>query len=757
MDFPSDGSQNRRHGVTQVAFTQAQRRFHRSKDRFGDGTLLTLGTLAHHVVKRNNVRAIVPASTQMQIDQALFVRLLLERMQRPEQCIERHRFTEPDRTSNTRFTMKLHSHRTSPVGAPEREVGRHTPLACKNNNDIKIDSVNNPLHPVASPWQKWIKPYNDLMVTAKDIIVELSSPTEADVALINKAYDLAAKAHESHTRYSGEPYIVHLAEVGLKLAKMGMGPRTIAAGLLHDIIEDTTVSAQDIRDQFGEEILFLVEGVTKLSSVRYYGSDRHNESLRKLFVATSQDIRVLIIKLTDRLHNMETLHHVPSEKQMRIARETLEIYVPVAHRLGMGRIRKELEDLAFPYVYPDEYKRVRELLAKSTEKSMQTLERERKALQKKLAESGLLDFNTSYRVKGYFSLFHKLKRKDWDISDVYDLLAMRVVVKTVEDCYKALGVIHEMWRPLPKRVKDYIAFPKPNGYQSIHTTVTTVHGTILEIQIRTQKMHHEAEYGVASHIIYKLAMRVVVKTVEDCYKALGVIHEMWRPLPKRVKDYIAFPKPNGYQSIHTTVTTVHGTILEIQIRTQKMHHEAEYGVASHIIYKQTVEKAPKGGASWFSNLIPSLFRPFAWREQVKQPSVKITKDTPHHEKIPRWINQIGEMYTSEKASGDEFMSDMRKDFFQNRIFVFTPNGDVVDLPTSASPIDFAYAIHSEVGDHIAGVKVNNKLVQLDTELKNGDIVQVETRKSSHPTQKWLTIAQTSLAKRRIRAYLAEHS
>ena len=675
MDFPSDGSQNRRHGVTQVAFTQAQRRFHRSKDRFGDGTLLTLGTLAHHVVKRNNVRAIVPASTQMQIDQALFVRLLLERMQRPEQCIERHRFTEPDRTSNTRFTMKLHSHRTSPVGAPEREVGRHTPLACKNNNDIKIDSVNNPLHPVASPWQKWIKPYNDLMVTAKDIIVELSSPTEADVALINKAYDLAAKAHESHTRYSGEPYIVHLAEVGLKLAKMGMGPRTIAAGLLHDIIEDTTVSAQDIRDQFGEEILFLVEGVTKLSSVRYYGSDRHNESLRKLFVATSQDIRVLIIKLTDRLHNMETLHHVPSEKQMRIARETLEIYVPVAHRLGMGRIRKELEDLAFPYVYPDEYKRVRELLAKSTEKSMQTLERERKALQKKLAESGLLDFNTSYRVKGYFSLFHKLKRKDWDISDVYDLLAMRVVVKTVEDCYKALGVIHEMWRPLPKRVKDYIAFPKPNGYQSIHTTVTTVHGTILEIQIRTQKMHHEAEYGVASHIIYK----------------------------------------------------------------------------------QTVEKAPKGGASWFSNLIPSLFRPFAWREQVKQPSVKITKDTPHHEKIPRWINQIGEMYTSEKASGDEFMSDMRKDFFQNRIFVFTPNGDVVDLPTSASPIDFAYAIHSEVGDHIAGVKVNNKLVQLDTELKNGDIVQVETRKSSHPTQKWLTIAQTSLAKRRIRAYLAEHS
>lgn len=516
-----------------------------------------------------------------------------------------------------------------------------------------------------------------LMVTAKDIIVELSSPTEADIALINKAYDLAAEAHKDHTRYSGEPYIVHLAEVGLKLAKMGMGPRTIAAGLLHDIIEDTPITAQQISTQFGEEILFLVEGVTKLSSVRYYGTDRHNESLRKLFVATSQDIRVLIIKLTDRLHNMETLHHVPVDKQMRIARETLEIYVPVAHRLGMGRIRKELEDLAFPYVYPDEYKRVQELLAKSTEKSLLTLERERKALQKKLADSGLLKFNTSYRVKGYYSLFHKLKRKDWDISDVYDLLAMRVVVRSVEECYKALGVIHEMWRPLPKRVKDYIAFPKPNGYQSIHTTVTTQHGTILEIQIRTQKMHHESEYGVASHITYK-------QEVED----------------------------SGVKNV---------------------------------------------GSSWFSNLIPSLFRPFAWREQskAKQPSVKITKDAPHQEKIPQWINQIGEIYTSEKTSGEEFMNDMRKDFFQNRIFVFTPNGDVVDLPTGATPIDFAYAIHSEVGDHIAGVKVNNKLVQLDRELKNGDIVQIETKKSAHPTPKWIPIAKTSLAKRRIRTYIAE--
>jgi GTP pyrophosphokinase len=308
---------------------------------------------------------------------------------------------------------------------------------------------------------------------------------------------------------------------------------------------------------------------------------------------------------------------------------------------------------------------------------MLLLERERKSLQKRLADSGLLTFKTSYRVKGLYSLFHKLKRKEWDISDVYDLLAVRVVVSSIEDCYKALGVIHEMWRPLPKRVKDYIAFPKPNGYQSIHTTVTTPQGTILEIQIRTEKMHHESEYGVASHIIYK------------------------------------------QQSL------------------------AEGGVKNV-------------NASWFSNLIPSLFQPFAWKNKQPANETKVTKDAPHQEKIPQWINQIGEMYTHEKASGEEFISDMRKDFFTNRIFVFTPNGDVVDLPVGANPIDFAYAIHSEVGNHISGVKVNNKLVQLETELHNGDIVRVETKPSAHPTKKWELIAQTTLAKRHIRSYLTEH-
>ncbi len=505
---------------------------------------------------------------------------------------------------------------------------------------------------------------------ARDIIVLLEKPSEADKALIEKAFNLASKAHAGHVRYSGEPYINHLVAVGTKLAEMGMGARTVAAGLLHDIIEDTEITAETVLAEFGEEILFLVEGVTKLSSVRYYGTDRHNESLRKLLVATSQDIRVLIIKLADRLHNMQTLSHVPVKKQLRIARETLEIYVPVAHRLGMGRIRKELEDLAFPYVFPEEYAKVCQLLETKAGKSNELLERERKVLQKRLAEIGLLSFKTSYRVKGLYSLFHKLKRKEWDIGAVYDLLAMRVIVPDVEDCYRALGIIHKLWRPLPGRVKDYIAFPKPNGYQSLHTTVTTPNSVILEIQIRTERMHHESEFGIASHLSYK---------------------------------------------------------------------------------EQNTPGAPLESQSRFSSLVPTLFRPFTKAKIAND--IKETKNNDHRDKIPRWIAQIGQNHTKDKSTTAEFIEDSQSDFFSNRIFVFTPVGDVVDLPVGATPIDFAYAIHSEVGDHIFGAKVNKKLVQLDKELKNGDIVEIETRKSAKPTAKWLGVVKTSLARRRIKAAL----
>jgi guanosine-3',5'-bis(diphosphate) 3'-pyrophosphohydrolase len=510
------------------------------------------------------------------------------------------------------------------------------------------------------------------MYTAQDIIAKLSGVSASDQALIEKAYAYAAKAHEGITRYSGEPYMTHCAAVGHKLAEMGMGPRTICAGLLHDTIEDTAVTSEDLKHEFSDEIRFLVEGVTKLSSVRYYGTDRHNESLRKLFVATSQDIRVLIIKLADRLHNMETLGHIPPTKQKRIARETLEIYVPIAHRLGMGKLRKELEDLAFPFEHPEESARVKEILDKQFGNAQEVLERERKILARRLAETGLTHFNTSYRVKGLCSLYHKLKRKDWAIEQIYDLLAMRVTVNSVEDCYRTLGIVHELWRPLPKRVKDYIAFPKPNGYQSIHTTVTTQNGVILEIQIRTKQMHQEAEFGIASHILYKQP-----------------------PVTDKTK------RP-----------------------------------------------------SMFATLLPSLFRPFNNRETEEEKPLDEVIDKPHPQKIPHWISQIGQTYHGDsKHAADTFAEDAQSDFFSNRIFVFTPTGDVVDLPVGATPIDFAYAIHSEVGNRTFGAKVNHKLVQLNTELRNGDLVEIETRKSAKPSPKWLQIAKTSIARRRIRTAL----
>ena len=508
------------------------------------------------------------------------------------------------------------------------------------------------------------------------ILGQLSSTDKEDRALVEKAWNFAVKAHEGHTRYSGEPYSVHLEAIALVLAEMGMGAKTVAAGLLHDTVEDTKVTAEEIRTAFGDEVLFLVEGVTKLGSVRYHGTDRHNESLRKLFVATSEDIRVLIIKLVDRLHNMQTLEHVPKEKRLRIARETLEIYVPVAHRLGMGRIRKELEDLAFPYVLPEEYKRVTELIKPQMKHAEEQLEKAQKTLQKRLAEEKVAaEFKTHSRIKGIYSLYTKLARKNWDPDQIHDLLAIRVVVPTVEDCYRVLGIVHSLWRPLPRRVKDYIAFPKPNGYQSLHTTVITGNQEIMEIQIRTEAMHRESEFGVASHLSYK---------------------------------------------------------------------ENQNGGGM----------TPNQSRQWVRELIPSLFRPFSWK--AKKVEEKIESDAALRaygkDQVPRWIQEIAEAHQHAEDTGD-FINDLRQDFFIHRIFAFTPKGDVVDLPIGATPIDFAYAIHSDIGDHTSGVKVNNKFTTLDTELHNGDIVEIVTKKASKPTAKWLTFAKTSMAQRRIRSSL----
>lgn len=508
------------------------------------------------------------------------------------------------------------------------------------------------------------------MSTLRSILSHLSSNQKEDRALIEKAYHFAEKAHEGQLRYSGEPYFSHLAAVGETLATMGMGPKTVAAGLLHDTIEDTQVTVTEVRKEFGPEILFLVEGVTKLGSVRYHGTDRHNESLRKLFVATSEDIRILIIKLVDRLHNMQTLEHVPPEKQPRIARETLEIYVPVAHRLGMGRIRKELEDLAFPYVYPQEYQRVKKLVEPDMKDALEKLERLRKTLQKRLA-SEITNFKTDFRIKGLYSLFRKLERRDWDMDKIYDLFAIRVLVPTVDNCYQTLGVVHQLWRPLPQRVKDYIAFPKPNGYKSLHTTVITPDQVILEVQIRTEEMHRESEFGVASHLAYK-------------QRQLGL------PFASRMSD-----------------------------------------------------------------LIPTLFRPFMWtRTNTPHTTPTTTEKEYNSDQVPQWIKEIAQAHT-EAQDTSEFVTGLREDFFSHRIFAFTPKGDVIDLPIGASVVDFAYAIHTDVGNAMAGAKINNKLVPLHTTLHNGDIVEIMTKKNVSPTRKWLNYAKTTLAQRHIRAHINE--
>ncbi len=499
------------------------------------------------------------------------------------------------------------------------------------------------------------------MPDVKEIFTVTGSLSPGDEALIRKAYDFAKEAHKDHTRLSGEPYFLHLFETAKSLAELGMGAQTIAAGFLHDSIEDVNITQDTIEKEFGKDVLFLVEGVTKLGALKYRGATRHVESLRKLFVATSQDVRVIIIKLMDRLHNMKTLGHVKKEKQRRIALETLEIYAPIADRLGMGRLKRELEDLAFPFVYTKEYEEAKRKLDERRKESGVDLEKVQKVLKKELAAQGMTDFRTEARTKGVYSFHKKVERKEGEVEKIYDIIAIRIIVKTVSDCYRALGIVHSLWRPLPGKIKDYIAFPKPNGYQSLHTTVFTGDGGIVEIQIRTEVMHKEAQFGIAAHFAYK--------------------------------------------------------------------ESGDEGRSSYSAFM------------WLWSLLPG-----ARRMGREKPNEAVSYST---ENIPKWIAEVADTQ-EELQESDDFFNELKGDFFSHRVFVFTPKGDVVDLPIASSPIDFAYAIHSDIGDHISGVKVNGKLVTLDTKLRNGDIVEVITKKSSKPTGKWLDLVKTATARKHIR-------
>lgn len=462
--------------------------------------------------------------------------------------------------------------------------------------------------------------------------------TEADTALLQTAYDFAKKKHEGQERNSGEPYFNHVFAVAQNCAKLGMDLETIIGGMLHDTLEDTDATEEEVRELFGENVLFLVKGVTKLGKLKYRGQERHVESLRKFFVAMAEDLRVLIIKLADRLHNVSTLEHVPEEKRKRIALETIEVHAALAERLGMEKLKGMLEDYAFPHAYPKEFEKTTKIIDEIVPESKAAIEHATEEVSKVLKDFDVAGSTVHSRIKATYSTYKKLTKYKWNAEQVYDIVALRVLVPTITDCYQVLGLIHMIWKPIPKRIKDYIALPKPNGYQSLHTTVITEHG-IVEIQIRTVEMHQEAEMGVASHFMYK---------------------------------------------------------------------EAQFA-------KNAVQRTKK----------------FNWIDELKD----------LHEVV---------------NDPSRFLEQLKMDFFKGRIFVFTPKGDVIDLPEDASPIDFAYAVHSDIGDKVSSVRVNGAIASLGATLHNGDIVEVLTSKSSHPSAKWLDYAKTTMARKKVRAHIAEN-
>ena len=463
-----------------------------------------------------------------------------------------------------------------------------------------------------------------------------------DNEFLKKAYEFSKRAHTGQRRKSGDPYFNHSLAAAELVFEWGLDQVSIAAALLHDVVEDTDCPLEKIKDDFGDEVAFIVGGVTKLGKIKYRGIERQVENLRRMILALSQDIRVIIVKLADRLHNMRTLKALPPQKQKRIALETMEIYAPIAYRLGMQRVSGELEDLSFPYIYPREYRWLVEHTKEKYEEREKYLERVKPVAMEALKKSGIEVLAADSRAKRYASLYKKLLRYDMDIDKIYDLVALRIVVKSVEDCYAALGVVHNIWPPLPNRIKDYIALPKPNGYRSLHTTVFCLDNKITEIQIRTEEMHEEAETGIAAHWIYEQV--------------------------KNLKDYLERKSPI----------------------------------------------ADKKELYWVQQLRN-------WQKEFTNP--------------------------------EEFLESLKIDFFKDRIFAITPKGEVIDLPSGVTPVDFAYQIHTEVGNSCVGARVNGKIVSLDYELRSSDIVEILTQKNKKPSESWLAFVKTTHAKNHIRAAL----
>jgi len=474
-----------------------------------------------------------------------------------------------------------------------------------------------------------------------------------DKVRLKKVYDFAAAAHQGQVRQSGDPYISHPLAVASVLAGWKQTQPVLEAALLHDVVEDTPVTGETLQSIFGEEISILVDGVTKIGKVKLRGSTNRIfvENLRKMFVAMAKDIRVVLIRLADRLHNMQTLEAVPLSKQKRIARETLEIYAPLAERLGMGQLKGDLEDLAFPYLFPEEYGHVMEIARPHFLRAEKTTKQAIQLIRTKLETYGL-SVEIHGRHKRKYSLYKKLTRPeiDGDLTKIHDLVALRIITNSKLECYAALGLVHDLWQPVPYvGISDFIAQPKPNGYQSIHTKVFDHKGHIIEIQIRTRQMHEQAEYGAAAHTLYSEA------------KSKGASDE-----------------------------------------------KLERGTAFNA----------SGKTDW-----------------IKQ--------------LASWQKEVG--------SSEEFVTSLKLDALSERIYVFSPHGDVYDLPKNATPVDFAFAVHTDLGFHLQGAKVNQKIVPLDFILKSGDLVEIIKSKGKRsPNRDWLQFVKTAKARGKItRSHLAD--